>query len=252
MIADRGRLDHDPADRRRLRARSRADHRAHAQFRRPARISDAARSLLTRRDRARTARCCSNRSSPTSASSSPIRALYWQVTGKGLDAVPLAARCGTRSASLKTDTAHTDTNIHFYDSSEFSGRAAPRRSSATCCCPDRRCAGASRSREARDRARRPDPRAAHARWSAASSLLGIGLIVMAALQTWYGLRPLRRVRSRDRAIAQRAGAADRWARCPPKSRRWSRNSTRCSSITTARPRKRGATPATSPMRSRRR
>ena len=65
--------------------------------------------------------------------------------------------------------------------------------SATRSCPDRRSAGASRSR---NRARRSTTRSDTLRstlfWS--FTALGVGLLILAALQTFYGLWPLRRVR----------------------------------------------------------
>jgi hypothetical protein len=78
-------------------------------------------------------------------------------------------------------------------------------------------------------------------------VLAMGLFIMAGLQTYYGLGPLRRVR---RAIAaMREGGAPVWtSRCRLRFSLWCRKSMPCLIILTSRLKKRAPTPGTWPMR----
>ena len=103
---------------------------------------------------------------------------------------------------LRVNDSHFDVKPHLYDSDEFWTRCARKRfasRSATSSSPARRSAGVSRSR---NRARRSIDKSTRPGsilfWS--FTALGVGLLILAALQTFYGLWPLRRVRLEVSAI----------------------------------------------------
>lgn len=120
----------------------------------------------------------------------PNSGLYWQITGKGHDPWP-SRSLWDRTLELQGD--HFDNEPHFYDSDQFRGEPL-RVVERTVILPDSETrwtfavASATGEREAQQ---------AEIRqiliWSFA--VLGLGLFLMAALQSWYGLRPLRRVRA---------------------------------------------------------
>ena len=134
----------------------------------------------------------------------PYSGIYFQVSGVGADTFASPSLWDRR---LRVDTAHNDIEPHNYDSAEFEGeplRIVER---------DVILPGSStrwrfqlaQSREILDRQIR-DFRATLA-WSLAA--LGLGLLVLTALQASYGLWPLRRVRSE--VIAIRSGRQRRIA-----------------------------------------
>ena len=125
----------------------------------------------------------------------PYSGVYFQVSGGGADTFPSRSLWDRR---LRVDANHNDIDLHRYDSAEFDGeplRVVERDvilpGSAT-----RWRFQVAQSRDIIDRQIR-ELRATLVRSFAA---LGLGLLVLAALQASYGLWPLRRVRSEVIAI----------------------------------------------------
>ena len=150
----------------------------------------------------------------------PYSGLYWQVSAPGKEAFPSRSLWDRR---LAYGSKHSDLEVHVYDSSQFKDEklrvARTRREAAGI---DGALALPSRAES-----RRPgcaDQRAA-ADVGAQLPVARVGADRVAGLQTWYGLRPLRRFAPKSRGCAAGARGGSK-ARCPPKSRRWSRNSTR--------------------------
>ena len=124
----------------------------------------------------------------------PYSGVYFQISGQGSDTFPSRSLWDRR---LQVSDGHQDVEVHVYDSGEFAGeplRIAER---------DVQLPGSNtrwrfqvaQSREMIDTQIR-DLRSTLI-WSFLA--LGIGLLVLATLQTFYGLWPLRRVR---REVAQ--------------------------------------------------
>jgi len=124
----------------------------------------------------------------------PYSGVYFQISGQGSDTFPSRSLWDRR---LRVSDGHQDVEVHRYDSNEFAGeplRIAER---------DIQLPGSNtrwrfqvaQSREMIDTQIR-DLRSTLF-WSFLA--LGIGLLVLATLQTFYGLWPLRRVR---REVAQ--------------------------------------------------
>ena len=123
----------------------------------------------------------------------PYSGLYYQISGEGFDPFPSRSLWDRR---LDVRAPHSDTDVHFYDSEEFPMerlRVAER---------DVRLPGSPvrwrfQVAQARDLL---DEQIGVLRKTLVRSfgILGIGLVMLAALQAIYGLWPLRRVR---RAIA---------------------------------------------------
>lgn len=120
----------------------------------------------------------------------PNSGLYWQITGSGHDPWP-SRSLWDRTLELQGD--HFDNEPHFYDSAQFTDEPL-RVVERTVILPDSEtrwtfavasATGELKSQQAQIRA--------ILLWSFA--VLGLGLFLMAALQSWYGLRPLRRVRA---------------------------------------------------------
>ncbi|MGP7796670.1 sensor histidine kinase [Sphingomonas sp. CLY1604] len=132
----------------------------------------------------------------------PNSGLYWQISGKGSDPFPSRSLWDRR---LAFGSVHDDRSVHFYNSTQF---------------PDEKLRIVERD------ALLPGS-AVHWRFQVAQSrsgldsqitilrrtlvrsfvLLGLGLVVLAALQTLYGLWPLRRVR--EEIARMRAGQSNR-------------------------------------------
>ena len=136
----------------------------------------------------------------------PYSGLYYQVSGSG---TPNLVSRSLWDRRLRVDAAHTDLKPHLYDSDEFSTRenAEPirvaERDAVLPGSPVRWRFQVAQSRETIDvQIRRLRSTLI---WS--FSALGVGLLVLAALQTFYGLWPLRRVRQEVTAI--RSGHATR-------------------------------------------
>ncbi|GAO55929.1 signal transduction histidine kinase [Novosphingobium sp. MD-1] len=132
----------------------------------------------------------------------PNSGLYWQISGQGHEDFP-SRSLWDRTLKLQSD--HVDTEPHIYDSGQFEGERL-RMIERSVILPGSNtlwqfAVAASRSElDAQIRRIR-----SILIWSFV--VLGLGLFGMAALQTYYGLGPLRRVR---RAIAaMREGGASR-------------------------------------------
>ena len=125
--------------------------------------------------------------------------LYFQISGKGHEPFPSRSLWDRR---LRVENAHPDVEYRLYDSNEFStrGHAEPLRiveqDAILPGSPVRWKFQVAESREGLD------DQVHHLRsilfWS--FTALGVGLLILAALQTFYGLWPLRRVRREVAAI----------------------------------------------------
>jgi len=132
----------------------------------------------------------------------PYSGLYWQVSGKGFDPFPSRSLWDRR---LPASATHVDKELHVYDAQPFPDQKL-RIVERDLTLPGSSVVWRFQVAEARDLL---DQQIAALRKTLVRSfaLLGLGLIVMAALQTWYGLLPLRAVRD---AIARlRAGQSAR-------------------------------------------
>ncbi len=132
----------------------------------------------------------------------PYSGVYFQVSGEGADTFPSRSLWDRR---LQVDTRHNDIDLHTYDSKEFEDEPL-RIVERDVILPGSEVRWrfqVAQSREIIDRQIR-DLRTTIVRSFAA---LGIGLLVLAALQASYGLWPLRRVRSE--VVAIRSGKQSR-------------------------------------------
>lgn len=132
----------------------------------------------------------------------PNSGAYWQISGEGHEPFPSRSLWDRK---LKVDAVHTDRDVHFYDSNQFPEQKLriAERDLTLPGSPVRWRFQVAQSRDVLD------AQIATVRRTLVRSfaLLGLGLVAMAALQTWYGLRPLRKVR---REIASlRAGHTKR-------------------------------------------
>ena len=124
----------------------------------------------------------------------PYSGLYFQISGAGAETFPSRSLWDRR---LRVADTHSDVKPHLYDSGEFStaGQPEPLRIAER----DAVLPGSPvrwRFQVAQSRATIDDQIRILRRtliWS--FSALGIGLLILAALQTFYGLWPLRRVRN---------------------------------------------------------
>ena len=119
----------------------------------------------------------------------PNSGLYWQISGKGK--MPFPSR-SLWDRTLRVDFSHTDSVPHFRSSSEFVGEPL-RIVERAIVLPDSETRWiflVAQSRESLD-AQITELRTVLA---TAFAVLAFGLIIMAALQTFYGLWPLRDVR----------------------------------------------------------
>lgn len=132
----------------------------------------------------------------------PNSGAYWQISGEGHETFPSRSLWDRK---LKVDAVHNDREVHFYDSNQFPDQKLriAERDLKLPGSPVRWRFQVAQSRDVLD------AQIATVRRTLVRSfaLLGLGLVAMAALQTWYGLRPLRKVR---REIASlRAGHTKR-------------------------------------------
>jgi signal transduction histidine kinase len=125
--------------------------------------------------------------------------LYFQISGKGVEPFPSRSLWDRR---LKVDETHADLEPHIYNSNEFStpGHAEPLRIvEQDAILPGSTVRWRFQVAESRETL---DDEIHHLRsilfWS--FTALGVGLLILAALQTFYGLWPLRRVRREVAAI----------------------------------------------------
>ena len=116
--------------------------------------------------------------------------VYWQISGPGRDPYPSRSLW---DRTLQTGADHTDTDPHFYDSDQFPDEPL-RVVERNIILPDSDTRWTFTVASAREEL---DFQIRRIRsilvWSFA--VLGLGLMIMAALQSWYGLSPLRRVRA---------------------------------------------------------
>jgi signal transduction histidine kinase len=132
----------------------------------------------------------------------PNSGLYWQITGEG--AMPFPSR-SLWDRALRPPVDHKDQAVHFRDSNEFPDEPL-RIAERAIKLPDSDIVWTFMVAQSRDSL---DAQIVELRSVVVSSflLLAIGLIILAALQTVYGLWPLRAVR---KAIAQmRSGKESR-------------------------------------------
>lgn len=119
----------------------------------------------------------------------PNSGLYWQISGKGHEDFP-SRSLWDRSLAIHGD--HEDVAPHVYDSDQFKGEPL-RVMERSIILPGSETKWwftvAESRKELDDQIRRIRSILI---WSFV--VLGLGLMLMAALQTWYGLGPLRRVR----------------------------------------------------------
>lgn len=127
----------------------------------------------------------------------PNSGLYWQISGKGHEDFP-SRSLWDRSLRMRVD--HFDSKPHIYDSAEFAGEPLRRieRSIILPGSDTRWWFTVAASREEMD----SQIRSIRSILIWSFVVLGLGLFLMAGLQTWYGLGPLRRVR---RAIQEMRG-----------------------------------------------
>ena len=119
----------------------------------------------------------------------PYSGVYFQISGAGADTFPSRSLWDRR---LRVRSLHSDNEVHTYDSNEFAGEPLriAERDAILPGSETRWRFQVAQSREIIDRQIRELQ--ATLTWSFA--VLGAGLLALAALQTVYGLWPLRRVR----------------------------------------------------------
>jgi len=119
----------------------------------------------------------------------PNSGLYWQIRGKGHEDFP-SRSLWDRSLAVRTD--HFDGQPHVYDSGQFAGEPlrVMERSIILPGSDTRWWFSVAASRKELD----TQIRRTRSILAYSFVILGLGLLAMAALQTWYGLSPLRRVR----------------------------------------------------------
>ncbi len=138
----------------------------------------------------------------------PNSGIYYQITGPGYE--PWYSR-SLWDRSLKIESPPSDVAVHFHDSNEFNDEPL-RVADRSIKLPDSNVLWNFKVAQSRDSL---DAQIAAFRQILITSffLLALGLIILAALQTFYGLWPLRAVRE---AIAQmRSGKQDRITKALP-------------------------------------
>ena len=132
----------------------------------------------------------------------PYSGLYFQITGNRKTDFPSRSLWDRQ---LKVDTSHYDINLHRYDSKEFADEPLRivERDVVIPGSPTRWRFQVAQSREAID----DQIKALRSTLVRSFAALAAGLIVLAALQAYYGLSPLRRVRKE--LIRVRSGKQDR-------------------------------------------
>jgi len=136
--------------------------------------------------------------------SEPNSGVYWQVTGKGYE--PYKSR-SLWDRTLRSDQSHDDREIHFYDSDEFAGSTVVLKSETGDLSkqalrvaerdvtlpgsPVRWRFQIAQSRETLNKQLTPIQDTLFQYFAK----LGLAVVVMVGLQTWFGLLPLRKVRS---------------------------------------------------------
>lgn len=131
----------------------------------------------------------------------PYSGLYWQISGGNLEPYPSRSLWERR---LDTRDKHVDQQLHTYDSHQFPDEEL-RVLERNVILPGSKVNWRfqiAQSREVLDE----QIRAVRSTLFPSLALLGVGLIILAALQTFYGLWPLRHIR---RAIAAMRGGEHR-------------------------------------------
>lgn len=138
----------------------------------------------------------------------PGSGLYWQVSAKGFDPFPSRSLWDRRLAHVG---GHVDRAVHEYDSTQFADEKL-RIVERDVTLPGSPTLWRFQVAESRGEL---DAQIVVLRRTLVRSflLLALGLVVLAALQTFYGLWPLRRVRAEIAAL--RAGSSNRIARSMP-------------------------------------
>ncbi|MGU3391600.1 ATP-binding protein [Sphingomonas sp. M1A8_2b] len=138
----------------------------------------------------------------------PYSGLYWQVSGRGREDFPSRSLWDRR---LAFGGPHDDRNAHFYDSTQFPDEKL-RIVERDVVLPGSKIHWRFQVAQSRDGL---DAQITTLRRTLVRSfaLLALGLIVMAALQTFYGLWPLRRVR--EEIARMRAGQSNRVSSAMP-------------------------------------
>ncbi|RZT56879.1 signal transduction histidine kinase [Sphingomonas sp. BK036] len=138
----------------------------------------------------------------------PYSGLYWQVSGKGREDFPSRSLWDRK---LAFGSPHDDRNAHFYDSTQFPDEKL-RIVERDAVIPGSKVHWRFQVAQSRDGL---DAQITTLRRTLVRSfaLLALGLIVMAALQTFYGLWPLRRVR--EEIARMRAGQSNRVSSAMP-------------------------------------
>ncbi|MDF7777915.1 HAMP domain-containing sensor histidine kinase [Sphingomonas sp. AOB5] len=132
----------------------------------------------------------------------PNSGAYWQISGTGFETFPSRSLWDRR---LKVQPAHQDQDIHYYDSDEFPDQRL-RIAEIDLTLPNSKVRWRFQVAQARDTL---DAQIGALRQTLVRSflLLGFGLIFMAAMQTWFGLSPLRKLRTEIARL--RAGQSTR-------------------------------------------
>ena len=129
----------------------------------------------------------------------PYSGLYFQISGAGAETFPSRSLWDRR---LRVADAHADVKPHLYDSDEFSTRdhEEPLRiAERDAVLPGSKVRWRFQVAQSRETINEQIRRLRSTLiWS--FSALGVGLLVLAALQTFYGLWPLRRVRQEVTSI----------------------------------------------------
>ena len=136
----------------------------------------------------------------------PYSGLYWQISGGNQE--PYRSR-SLWERTLKAPTPHVDNQIHTYDSNQFPDEEL-RVLERNVILPGSRTNWRYQIAQSREAL---DAQVSAVRQTLIPSLvlLGLGLIILAALQTFYGLWPLRHIR---RAIAAMRGGQNRRVTAP--------------------------------------
>jgi signal transduction histidine kinase len=133
----------------------------------------------------------------------PDSGLYFQISGAGADTFPSRSLWDRR---LQVSEGHQDVKPHLYDSDEFSsaGHAEPIRvAERDVTLPGSQTRWRYQVAQSRENLDRQIHRLRSTLWWSFSAL-GVGLLVLSALQTFYGLWPLRRVQREVAAIGSGA------------------------------------------------
>jgi signal transduction histidine kinase len=129
----------------------------------------------------------------------PYSGLYFQISGAGADTFASRSLWDRR---LRVSEGHFDLTPHLYDSNEFSTAGHPdplRIAERDVLLPGSKVRWRFQVAQSRETV---DKQIHQLRWTLTWSFtaLGIGLLILATLQTFYGLWPLRRVRREVAAI----------------------------------------------------